>query len=63
MTDWNFIFFNVLVVLGDIEDEVSYEVKSLKQASAAFVPENVEDLGILPGDRRGGAGLDSSLFR
>ncbi|XP_060566470.1 general transcription factor 3C polypeptide 1-like [Ruditapes philippinarum] len=50
------------MVHKDLEDEVTFEVKSLKQASAAYNPETVKDVGVLPGDRRGGAGLDSSLF-
>lgn len=47
---------------ADLEDTASFEVKSLKQAVSPNDPKSVQDLGIIPGDRRGGAGYDSSLF-
>lgn len=50
------------MVKQDIDDEETLEVRSLKEAGAPYRPDTVEDKGILPGDRRGAAGLDSSLF-
>ncbi|XP_052781607.1 general transcription factor 3C polypeptide 1-like isoform X3 [Mya arenaria] len=46
----------------DLDDTVSYQEISLKDACAPRDPSNLTDTGIIPGDRRAAAGLDSSLF-
>ncbi|KAK3581289.1 hypothetical protein CHS0354_033022 [Potamilus streckersoni] len=44
------------------EDTESHEVVPLEQTLLHKTPDTVEDKGILPGDRRGAAGLDSAIF-
>ncbi|KAL3851900.1 hypothetical protein ACJMK2_015596, partial [Sinanodonta woodiana] len=44
------------------EDTESHEVVPLEETLLHKTPDTVEDNGILPGDRRGAAGLDSAIF-
>ncbi|KAL4226792.1 General transcription factor 3C polypeptide 1 [Mactra antiquata] len=46
----------------DLDDDVIYGTKSIKEINHAYTPDTIQDIGLLPGDCRGGAGLDSSLF-
>ena len=56
------MYFYIAVCQHDVEDTTNNEVMSLKEAAQPNSPHEVEDKGIVPGDRRGAAGYDSSLF-
>jgi len=57
-----YLYFYIAVCQHDVEDTTNNEVMSLKEAAQPNSPHEVEDKGIVPGDRRGAAGYDSSLF-